>query len=153
MDAANKRSDALEQYYLARAWREKLPLKAFAVHSDPRASVALSSVRAAGSKPARTKWPRQLSDVASEVWTDALPSHKLTFWRHKLPSFLFSANYRLARASFAAVRAAMSSYSSMPRSSFLTCTLLVSRKTLPGASPASSSSDSLLSSASPSDAA
>jgi hypothetical protein len=40
-----------------------------AVRDDVRASVAPSSVRAAGSKPARSKWPAQLSDVASRVWT------------------------------------------------------------------------------------
>jgi hypothetical protein len=49
--------------------------------------------------------------------------------------------------SFAAVRAAISAYCSMPASSFLSCPL-TKRKTVPGATPVSPSSESLLSAAS-----
>lgn len=140
----------MEQYYLAAAWREKLPLMPLP-GTMMRAQEARSQpcVQREASPP-EPKGPTCLTGLSTacrlsvETLDATLKLLSRLFW-------LYLDYFPSALASLAAVRAAMSSYSSMPPSSFLSCPL-VSRKTLPGANPGASSSDSLLSSASPSDA-
>lgn len=112
--------------------------------------------------PPEANGPRSCQTSRPESGQEDEESHRLRLYigetQIACASILSSASsaaslYRLALANLAAVRAAMSSYSSMPPSSFLSCPR-ARRKTLPGAAnPDSSSSDSLLSSASSSPAA
>jgi hypothetical protein len=89
LNAAGKRSDALEQYYFAGAWREKLPLKQLRI-DDPRARVALSSVRAAGSQPARSLLDRWLSDLESRRLDDTSPPCLNAYHVTKYNTLVFS---------------------------------------------------------------
>jgi hypothetical protein len=138
-----------EQYCLRAAWRRKVPLNARnTVMCTPRAAARpmLPPGSAKAARPPscqmRTLWPGTLL---------AIDTHRRHYFCLTAPRTVYLQAQRHVRAltvpSFAAVRAAISAYCSMPPASVLSCPL-TNRKTVPGATPVASPSESLLSPAS-----